>query len=63
MAVETLEGIDTTVFSVEVARIDIGKLIGQSGRTVVSLRMILSLVSRAKGLKFLLDLVGDLVTR
>ncbi len=60
---ETLEGIDTTVFSVEVARIDIGKLIGQSGRTVVSLRMILSLVSRAKGLKFLLDLVGDLVTR
>lgn len=58
-AVEGDEGDDATTLEIRVAPDDVGKIIGKQGRTVRSMRTILSAVGQAHHLRYELDVVED----
>ncbi len=58
-AVEGDEGDDLNVLEMRVAPDDVGKIIGKQGRTVRSMRTILSAVAQAHHLRYELDVVED----
>jgi len=58
-AVEGDEGDDVTVLELRVAPDDLGKVIGKQGRTVRSMRTILSAVGHGHHLRYELDVIED----
>jgi|SRR5690349_7570998 uncharacterized protein len=58
-AVEGDEGDDTIVLEMRVAPDDVGKVIGKQGRTVRSMRTILSALGQGHHLRYELDVVED----
>jgi len=58
VSITPLQQSKSVVFHIEVAPCDWGKLIGKSGRTARSLRIILSAISNAQGQQYLLDVHG-----
>ena len=58
-AVEPEEGDDSTILEMRVAPDDVGKIIGKQGRTVRSMRTILSAVGVGHHLRYSLDVVED----
>lgn len=58
-AVEGDEGDDTIVLEMRVAPDDVGKVIGKQGRTVRSMRTILTAVGQGHHVRYELDVVED----
>jgi predicted RNA-binding protein YlqC (UPF0109 family) len=58
-AVEGDPGEDVTILEMRVAANDVGKVIGKQGRTVRSMRTILSAVGQLHHLRYELDVVED----
>jgi predicted RNA-binding protein YlqC (UPF0109 family) len=46
------------VFKIKVAQVDIGKVIGKSGKTASALRLLLRAVAAKDGKRAFLDIVG-----
>ncbi len=57
--IECQVALDSTVFRVNVAPADIGKVIGRQGRTARSIRVILAAASMKMRRRFALDIVED----
>jgi uncharacterized protein len=58
-AVEGEEGEDLSVLEMRVAPDDVGKVIGKQGRTVRSMRTILSALGQVHHLRYELDIIED----
>ncbi|MCU1313682.1 MAG: hypothetical protein JWM54_1439 [Acidobacteriaceae bacterium] len=58
-AVEGEEGEDVSVIEMRVAPNDVGKVIGKQGRTVRSMRTILSALGQVQHLRYELDIIED----
>ncbi|MBW2662378.1 MAG: KH domain-containing protein [Deltaproteobacteria bacterium] len=52
-----IEGSQTTVLELRVAKSDMGKVIGKKGRTVNAIRTVLSAASGGAGKRYVLELV------
>ncbi len=57
VVVSKVEGNQTTVFELKVAKEDIGKVIGREGRTALALRTILNAVSTKAHRRAVLEIV------
>ena len=57
VAVTALEGSQTTVLELKVAKEDLGKIIGKQGRTARSIRTILSAASAKERRRVVLEIV------
>jgi len=57
VSVSRIEGDHTTIFELRVAKEDIGKVIGRSGRTAVAMRTLLSAVSAKDRKRAILEIV------
>jgi len=55
--VQTLEGSQTSVLELSVAKEDIGKVIGKQGRTAQSMRVLLNAVSSKLNKRFVLEIL------
>ena len=55
--IRSIEGEQTTVFELRVARSDIGKVIGKQGRTATSIRTILSAAGMKLKKRFTLEIL------
>lgn len=55
--VEEIRGATTTVYEVTVARADVGKLIGRSGRTLQAFRTVVAAVSTKYQRKAILEII------
>lgn len=55
--VSTIEGDHTTVFELRVAKEDVGKVIGRSGRTAMAMRTLLSAVSSKAQKRAILEII------
>jgi predicted RNA-binding protein YlqC (UPF0109 family) len=58
-AVEGDEGENVSVLEMRVAPDDVGKIIGKQGRTVRSMRTILSAIGQVQHLRYELDIIED----
>jgi len=56
--VNEIRGQQTTVLELKVAKEDIGKVIGRSGRTANALRTILNATSGKEKNRFILEIIG-----
>ncbi len=57
VSVHTLEGNQTSVLELKVAKEDIGKVIGKQGRTAQSMRDLLNAVSSKLNRRFVLEIL------
>ena len=57
VSVRTLEGSQTSVLELSVAKEDIGKVIGKQGRTAQSMRILLNAVSSKLKKRFVLEIL------
>ena len=57
VSVRTLEGSQTSVLELSVAKEDIGKVIGKQGRTAQSMRILLNAVSSKLNKRFVLEIL------
>ncbi len=57
VSVRTLEGCQTSVFELKVAKEDVGKVIGKQGRTAQSMRVLLNAVSSKLKRRFVLEIL------
>jgi predicted RNA-binding protein YlqC (UPF0109 family) len=57
VSVRTLEGYQTSVLELKVAKEDIGKVIGKQGRTAQSMRVLLNAVSSKLNKRFVLEIL------
>ena len=57
VSVNTIEGAQTTVFELSVAKRDIGKIIGKKGRTAQSIRDVLNSMAAKNRRRFSLEIV------
>ena len=57
VSVRTLEGNQTSVLELKVAKEDVGKVIGKQGRTAQSMRVLLNAVSSKLNKRFLLEIL------
>ncbi|HNT28527.1 MAG TPA: KH domain-containing protein [bacterium] len=57
--VNFIEGKSTAIIELRVAREDVGKVIGKSGRTANALRTILSAVASRHGQKVVLEIIEE----
>ncbi len=57
VSVRTLEGSQTSVLELKVAKEDIGKVIGKQGRTAQSMRVLLNAVSSKLNKRFVLEIL------
>ena len=57
VTVTEIQGENTTVLKLGVAKTDLGKIIGRRGNTAKALRTILSAASGKKGKRYILDIV------
>ncbi len=57
VSVRTLEGSQTSVLELKVAKEDIGKVIGKQGRTAQSMRVLLNAVSSKLNRRFVLEIL------
>ena len=57
VSVRTLEGNQTSVLELKVAKEDIGKVIGKQGRTAQSMRVLLNAVSSKLNKRFVLEIL------
>ena len=55
--VSTIEGDHTTVYELHVAKTDVGKVIGRSGRTASAMRTLLSAVSSKANKRAILEII------
>jgi len=55
--VRTLEGSQTSVLELSVAKEDVGKVIGKQGRTAQSMRVLLNAVSSKLNKRFVLEIL------
>ncbi len=55
--VRTLEGNQTSVLELSVAKEDVGKVIGKQGRTAQSMRVLLNAVSSKLNKRFVLEIL------
>ena len=57
VSVRTLEGNQTSVLELKVAKEDVGKVIGKQGRTAQSMRVLLNAVSSKLNRRFVLEIL------
>ena len=57
VSVRTLEGNQTSVLELKVAKEDVGKVIGKQGRTAQSMRVLLNAVSSKLHKRFVLEIL------
>ncbi|MCP4624834.1 MAG: KH domain-containing protein [bacterium] len=57
VSVRAVEGQHTTVLELNVAKKDMGKIIGRQGRTAQAIRTILSAASGKTGKRFVLEII------
>ena len=57
--VSFIEGKSTAIIELRVAKEDVGKVIGKSGRTANALRVLLSAVASRHGQKVVLEIIED----
>ena len=57
VSVSEVEGQHTTVLELQVAKKDMGKIIGRQGRTAQAIRTILSAASGKSGKRFVLEII------
>jgi predicted RNA-binding protein YlqC (UPF0109 family) len=57
VSVHTLEGNQTSVLELKVAKEDVGKVIGKQGRTAQSMRVLLNAVSSKLNKRFVLEIL------
>ncbi len=57
VSVHTLEGNQTSVLELKVAKEDVGKVIGRQGRTAQSMRVLLNAVSSKLNRRFVLEIL------
>jgi len=57
VSVRTLEGNQTSVLELSVAKEDVGKVIGKQGRTAQSMRILLNAVSSKLNKRFVLEIM------
>ena len=57
VSVRTLEGNQTSVLELKVAKQDVGKVIGKQGRTAQSMRVLLNAVSSKLNKRFVLEIL------
>ena len=57
VSVRTLEGNQTSVLELKVAKEDVGKVIGKQGRTAQSMRVLLNAVSAKLNKRFVLEIL------
>jgi len=57
VSVRTLEGNQTSVLELKVAKEDVGKVIGKQGRTAQSMRVLLNAVSSKLNKRFVLEIL------
>jgi uncharacterized protein len=57
VSVNTIDGAQTTVFELKVAKSDLGKVIGKKGRTAESIRNVLQSLSAKNKRRFSLEIV------
>jgi hypothetical protein len=57
VSVRTLEGTQTSVLELSVAKEDVGKVIGKQGRTAQSMRILLNAVSSKLNKRFVLEIL------
>jgi predicted RNA-binding protein YlqC (UPF0109 family) len=57
--VSFIEGKSTAIIELRVAKEDVGKVIGKSGRTANALRTLLSAVASRHGQKVVLEIIED----
>jgi predicted RNA-binding protein YlqC (UPF0109 family) len=57
VSVGEIEGRHTTVLELQVAKKDMGKIIGRQGRTAQSIRTILSAASGKTGKRYVLEII------
>ncbi len=57
VSVHTLEGNQTSVLELKVAKEDVGKVIGKQGRTAQSMRVLLNAVSSKLNRRFVLEIL------
>jgi predicted RNA-binding protein YlqC (UPF0109 family) len=57
VSVRTLEGNQTSVLELSVAKEDVGKVIGKQGRTAQSMRILLNAVSSKLNKRFVLEIL------
>ncbi len=57
VSVNAVQGENTSILELTVAKQDIGKIIGKQGRTSVAIRTILSNVSMKAGRRFVLEII------
>ena len=57
--VKEIEGTRTVVYELRVAQGDLGKVIGKSGQTAKSIRILLSAVSARQGKRAVLEILED----
>ena len=57
VSVHTLEGNQTSVLELKVAKEDVGKVIGKQGRTAQSMRVLLNAVSAKLNRRFVLEIL------
>jgi uncharacterized protein len=57
--VSFIEGKSTAIVELRVAKEDVGKVIGKSGRTANALRILLSAVASRHGQKVVLEIIED----
>ncbi len=57
--VSFIEGKSTAIIELRVAKEDVGKVIGKSGRTANALRILLSAVASRHGQKVVLEIIED----
>ncbi len=57
VSVRTLEGSQTSVFELKVAKEDVGKVIGKQGRTAQSMRVLLNAVSSKLNKRSVLEIL------
>jgi len=57
VAVTVVDGEQTTVLELRVAKQDIGKIIGKQGRTAQAIRTVLSAASGKSGKRYVLEII------
>lgn len=57
--ISELNGQNTIIYEIKVARDDMGKIIGKQGKTAYAIRLLLNAVSRKKGKITQMEIVDD----
>lgn len=58
VAVNDIEGANSTILEIRVAKEEVGKVIGKSGRTITALRTILGATRAQKSRRYILEILG-----